>query len=574
MNRNRISQLSILNCAFSIALAALLLLLAACQQADELGTDASLAITVAPPPAWQAADDHTRATISDTYTTTWTNGDRMTATLKCYHASGLEETISFNMEYNGSKWNIQDPAPTWPIGKIVKAELVAWFNNHITDGTQPIFRGTDNNVKITPDGRINLNITFGADAHHTAAVYLNNTSGVSVTMKVGNNTPITIPNDDKGYLYPKLSADATQITGTVGALPFALDVTGSPLGKVYTVGKGDKPGGSNPIDITENTKIKEATDAFVRWAKAYNDGTREGYTLQYHIDLTEHGDWTPIGYSSTNVFAHVFDGAGYTIRGLKIDEPSKEKQALFGNVVSGATIKNVHIVDCKITGATCTGALVGYNNQGKITNCSATGTVTGTGQKTGGLVGNNNNNGTITACYATGTVIGTSYVGGLVGENNKGKITACYATGGVTGSSYWTGGLVGYNNSGTITACYATGDVTGAEDYTGGLVGYNKSSTITACYATGNVTNTGTNVGALVGVNSTGTITYSHAVPGGTVTRFVGNVASNPTDGDANGNSVEVDAASATVRAWPGTVNNDGATNYWNTEEPPKLYWQ
>jgi uncharacterized repeat protein (TIGR02543 family) len=67
------------------------------------------------------------------------------------------------------------------------------------------------------------------------------------------------------------------------------------------------------------------------------------------------------------------------------------------------------------------GGLSGFNT-GTISNCYATGAVTG-GIGIGGLTGANctlygNNTGTINYCYATGTVTGVDYVGGLTGANS------------------------------------------------------------------------------------------------------------------------------------------------------------
>jgi hypothetical protein len=67
---------------------------------------------------------------------------------------------------------------------------------------------------------------------------------------------------------------------------------------------------------------------------------------------------------------------------------------------------------------------------GSVTHCYSTGTVDGTGNRAGGLVGLNY--GDITNCYSAGTVDGDDYVGGLVGENVEyggiswGSITSCF----------------------------------------------------------------------------------------------------------------------------------------------------
>ena len=60
---------------------------------------------------------------------------------------------------------------------------------------------------------------------------------------------------------------------------------------------------------------------------------------------------------------------------------------------------------------------------------------------------------------SSGYTIGSLYLGGLVGCNNEGSITNCYSSGTVTGD-WHVGGLVAANG-GSVTNCYATGAVTG-----------------------------------------------------------------------------------------------------------------
>jgi hypothetical protein len=177
---------------------------------------------------------------------------------------------------------------------------------------------------------------------------------------------------------------------------------------------------------------------------------------------------------------------------------------------------------------------VGFNQEGTITNCYATGSVSGTEYSVGGLVGFNRE-GTIINCYSEADVSGTSRVGGLVGSNFHGTITNsystssisgvragglvgwnwhgiitnCYSTGSISGS--WAGGLVGWNAYGTITNCYSEASVSGY-DLVGGLVGRNERGTITNCYSTGSVSGTGwEEVGGLVGRNEHGTIANCYA---------------------------------------------------------------
>ena len=182
-----------------------------------------------------------------------------------------------------------------------------------------------------------------------------------------------------------------------------------------------------------------------------------------------------------------------------------------------------------VTGTENSGGIVGWNSGGTIINCYNTGTVTGSGiGDSGGIAGANNYRskvGTIENCYNTGTVTGNMGSGGITANNNEGTITNCYNAGTVTATSNaystdndaYSGGIAGNNNQGTITNCYNTGDVTGTatDDSTstnssarsGGIAGDNGSGTITNCYNTGDVT-------ATVTSNSTNDKAYSGGVVG------------------------------------------------------------
>ena len=212
------------------------------------------------------------------------------------------------------------------------------------------------------------------------------------------------------------------------------------------------------------------------------------YYLANDIDCSVTSSWNsgagfvPVGSAATP-FTGTFDGQNHVITGLLINMPSTDDVGLFGSIGSGAIIQNVGLVNVNIAGGVRVGGLAGYNLHGTITNCYATGSVTGS-HSIGGLVGDNFGN--ITTSYSTGSVTGSvsgsDWVGGLVGYNNYGwgpgqggYITNCYATGNVVGNSD-VGGLVGMN-SGVITNSYSTGSVVGIEDI-GGLAGYNYGSVI------------------------------------------------------------------------------------------------
>ena len=247
--------------------------------------------------------------------------------------------------------------------------------------------------------------------------------------------------------------------------------------------------------IANNSIIGIANaDVLHKLATLVNSGTScedKTIVLTGDIDLSNYqaeAGWTAIGTES-NAFNGTFDGQGHKITRLKINKPTTKNQGLFGYTGSSSEIKNIGIVDCDIKGGKYTGGLVG-RAYGYVTNCYATGTVTGT-SSTGGLVGCAD--GTVTKSYATGNVTGTeSYTGGLVGRA-YGTVTNCFAKGSITGAVE-TGGLVG-TASDLVVNCYAICSVIdiGNASNTGGLVGFLYEGIVKNCYATGTVTCTGEN---------------------------------------------------------------------------------
>lgn len=218
------------------------------------------------------------------------------------------------------------------------------------------------------------------------------------------------------------------------------------------------------------------------------------------------GNWTPIGKNIYNRYIGCFDGQGHTVKGLYIQGRTERYTGLFGYIggnydnSDSSSIIHLRVKAEKMSSTTDhTGVLVGYSYRSNITDCYASGDVSGANY-IAGLVGESAV-GTITNCYAMGNITGVASIGGLAGRNYRSKIALCYATGNVSGSEENIGGLVGHNvNNSTINVCYATGSVSGSANNTGGLVGLN-NGIITNCYSTG-ITSENDNSGGLVGNNS------------------------------------------------------------------------
>ncbi|WP_321348703.1 MBG domain-containing protein [Halopseudomonas oceani] len=211
--------------------------------------------------------------------------------------------------------------------------------------------------------------------------------------------------------------------------------------------------------------------------QAMNSDLAANYAVGSNIDLGSISNWQPVGGSDR--FTGTFNGLGHTLSNLTIDRSSTDFVGLFGATASGSVIRDIGLVGGSISGRAHVGGLVGVNS-GIISNAYATGSVKGSINQVGGLVGFNQS-GTINNAYATGSVEGYARIGGLVGFNQSGTISNVYATGSVKGGDR-VGGLAGDNEAGTITNAYATGSVKGFGNV-GGLVGSNKDGgTVTNSY--------------------------------------------------------------------------------------------
>jgi len=263
------------------------------------------------------------------------------------------------------------------------------------------------------------------------------------------------------------------------------------------------------------------------------------YVLDNNINLT--AEWVPI-----DNFHGTFDGRGFIVTNLYVLSGTNRQYAgLFSQASEYATIKNIG-VNIGVLGISANkrndddyvGGVIGYSNGATITNCYATGTISGNGN------------------------YGNVYAGGLIGRSDRGSITDCYATGAVSASSSshdsssYAGGLIGYSGGGTVTNCYATGAITAADQHydasscAGGLIGYSSGITITNCYATGNII-----VSSLPSVYAT-----SPAYAGGLTGFFVGGIISNSyAIGDVSATSMYSHSRSALAGGLIGYFK-DGAT--------------
>ncbi len=246
------------------------------------------------------------------------------------------------------------------------------------------------------------------------------------------------------------------------------------------------------------------------------------YNLTADIDASATADWNDgygfrsIGYAGDHAngypgkFSGTFDGAGYIIDGLYINDLLKSNVGLFG-FVNGANIMDFGLTNVSIIGGGSTGSAIGILLNSTASDIYATGNVNGT-SNVGGLCGNAyvdiDDLGSITDCYADVDVIANDdYSGGFIGINTNCHISKSYALGDVNSTGKYVGGFVGKNDvRSLVTDCFYIGTVTATNQsiatYAGGFVGYNSNSAdVSRCYSVADVNSTGTDDYGFCGAN-------------------------------------------------------------------------
>ncbi len=273
----------------------------------------------------------------------------------------------------------------------------------------------------------------------------------------------------------------------------------------------EPPGSAgNPIGISNVADLKLLADK-VNGTNAPADAQiGVYYALTADIAFTPaDGNFTPIGNTQYTYFNGSFDGAGYTIRNLKVNvtvsSTDNAYAGLFGYIDTQANVSNVKLANASISAtntggnySTFTGGIAGYS-VGKIDKCSVDGSVTAVGKYVtyaGGIAGFSY--GAIEQCYTSAEVAATrtdsgvegAFAGGIVGRierlsNSAAILKNCYALGNVTATvssrtdyNVYAGGIAGYVNAiygMELSTCYAKGNVTAegtaSLKFAGGIAG-------------------------------------------------------------------------------------------------------
>lgn len=139
---------------------------------------------------------------------------------------------------------------------------------------------------------------------------------------------------------------------------------------------------SNAEELNSLQRVAENLNG--RDALSYNYILKNDIDASGLVDAAGNSTYNTIG-SGTKAFTGTFDGDGHTIVGLQA------KGGIFGQLGSGAVVKNINIASSVFTGnniGDSVGAVAAENNGGSISGISGYGnTIKGSGGSIGGLVG-------------------------------------------------------------------------------------------------------------------------------------------------------------------------------------------
>jgi hypothetical protein len=216
--------------------------------------------------------------------------------------------------------------------------------------------------------------------------------------------------------------------------------------------------------------------------------------------------FNPIG-DSTDTFTGSFSGNNQSVYQLTISRGGSNYIAPFGFLGSAGEVREVEFEKLNVTGNTYVSGAVAFN-EGDIAFVSTGGEVSGSGNRIGGIAGENNG-ASVTSSLSSADISGNNRVGGITGNIRiGGTVSRSFAFGTVSGSRF-VGGVSGVisGSGSTVSDSYSVADVTGNEDV-GAIAGYNAVDLLTS-FGAGKVSGT-TNVGGAVGTDSGGTVTETY----------------------------------------------------------------
>lgn len=239
-------------------------------------------------------------------------------------------------------------------------------------------------------------------------------------------------------------------------------------------GKGQRMSADDEVDVSGcPTVVHEST--LERRCRGYElvknlnfDTNGDGVLNEKDAYWNEGEGWNPVGVFD-NGFSAEFHGNGYLILNLYINRPERSNQGLIA-FADGAKIENLGLTGrfMSVSASGFSGGLAGETEHTVIEGVFSTGSVRGSGDRVGGLVGYVDFGSSIRHSFVSGSAIsGSDYIGGVAGELRRSEILSSYATGRIEGE-HRSGGLVGGGSSSSVTNSHWAVDLSSQSDSKGG----------------------------------------------------------------------------------------------------------
>ena len=265
-----------------------------------------------------------------------------------------------------------------------------------------------------------------------------------------------------------------------------------------------------------------------------------GYELVADISLANYrvGDgWQPLGNDTDTYienlgsngcrgtrFEGTFEGNGWTISDLNISRPNEDCVGLFGQLDSGARIRNLTLrAETVIGGIEKVGALVGWGVGTQISSVSVVVAEVRGNIEVGGLIGAGGSARILSSSVVAGNVSGNEDVGGLMGQGISSYVHSSSVVAGEVSGNIRVGGLVGdYYESGRgrrgsaqiISSSAVVGQVHGTGNRVGGLIGEGTSFEMVSSFVVVGSVSGNEEVGGMMGFFANSTLTSSYAITG------------------------------------------------------------
>lgn len=239
---------------------------------------------------------------------------------------------------------------------------------------------------------------------------------------------------------------------------------------------------ANGVAVTNMTIDLEGEGLFVGFFREIDSGTIEDLVL-HDVQIT----------IDSSIFAATGDVAGAAnhslIRNVSVSASIHDPSRLGG--IAGQTlasdVRDVHIENLELHGTSNLGDAIGYADETRIIDVTASGSIEATHSHAGSIAAGISNETVIENAASTVTMSATDYLGGIVGDTDAGTLlNNARATGTFVKGKQYVGGVAGSFHNGMMERSFATTAVTGV-DQVGGRVGPSFETGTAASFATGRV---------------------------------------------------------------------------------------